>query len=80
MPKSFSLLTIVWENLISAEGDDFMGHIRLLVQGQGVDLSRASQILAWTLVGVFGWPQQHRQAWSLPPCHNPYQWQNPYFR
>lgn len=28
-----------------------MGHTRLLVQGQGVDLSRASQILAWAQRG-----------------------------
>lgn len=40
-----------------------MGHIRLLVQGQGVDLSRASRILVWTLRwwGVLGWSLQHRQ-------------------
>lgn len=31
----FSLLTPVGENLISAEGDDFMGHMRLLDQEQG---------------------------------------------
>lgn len=63
MPKFFCLLTPVRENLISVEGDDFMGHIRLPVQGQGLDLSRASRILAWTLRGggVFGWPQRHRQ-------------------
>lgn len=71
MPKWFSLLTLVWENLISAEGDDFMGHIRLLVQGQGVDLSRASQILMWTLVGVFGWPHEHRQAWWTTDLDSP---------
>lgn len=42
-----------------------MGHIRLLVQRQGVDLSRVSQILTWTLLGVFGWLQTHRQTTGL---------------
>lgn len=46
MPKLFSLPILVWENMITVEGVDFMGHIRLVVQEHGVDLSRASWILA----------------------------------
>lgn len=84
--KLFSVLTPAWEDQISVEGGDFMGQIRLLVQGQGVDLSRASRILVWILVGVFGWPKRHQQKGrslgvSLSVSHNsPYQWHNPYFR
>lgn len=44
--RLFSLSILVWENTITVEGVDFMGHIRLVVQGHGVDLSRASWILA----------------------------------
>uniref|UniRef100_A0A3Q3N3D4 ADAM metallopeptidase with thrombospondin type 1 motif 20 n=1 Tax=Mastacembelus armatus TaxID=205130 RepID=A0A3Q3N3D4_9TELE len=58
--KSFSLLIVVWENMITVEGDDFMGHIRLLVQGHKVDLSRAS----WILIGTF--TTQHGEYFLEP--------------
>lgn len=51
-------------------GGDFMGHVRLLVQGQRVDLNRASRIVAWTVP----WPTVARQT-TAPKSHihQPYQ-------
>lgn len=56
-----------------------MGHVGLLVQEQGFDLSRAIRTLdcawGWEGGGVLDWtlhPREERvpNAWSLPPCHN----------